>query len=69
MNAVNVVSATSASEIHRWSSGSQIAFGYLIVVHASSGIARIACRTGEFIRTVTENHAFAPDAAAMRSRR
>ena len=42
--------------------------GYLIVVHASSGIAAIAFRTGEFIRTVTENHAFAA-AVAMRSRR
>ena len=43
--------------------------GYLIVVHASSGIARIACRTEELIRTVTENHAFAATAEAIRERR
>ncbi len=63
------ISATSASEIHRWSSGSQIARGYRIVVHDVSGMAVIACRTEEFIRTVTEIHALAVTAAAMRSRR
>ena len=51
----------------RWSSGSQMAFGYWIVVQAFSGMAVIAFRTEGFIRTVTENHAFVAVAAAMRS--
>jgi len=68
-NATNEVSATSASEIHRCSASSKIAFGYSIAVHASSGIAAIALVTAVFIRTVTQNHAFAAIAAAMTSRR
>jgi len=69
VNAVIVVSATCASEIHRCSCWSQIALGYLIVLHAFSGIAPIALLTAGFIRTVTENQALAARAAAMTSRR
>ena len=40
-----------------------------VVVHDVPGMAMIAGRAEEFIRTVTENHALAVTAAAMRSRR
>ena len=63
------VSATCASETHRSCSASQIAFGYLIVVHDVSGMAAIALVTAGFIRTVTENHALAATVAATTSRR
>jgi hypothetical protein len=38
-NAVNGTSATSAREIHVPLASSKIAFGYLIVVHASSPVS------------------------------
>jgi len=69
VNAVIVVSATWASEIHRCSCSSHSALGYLIVVHVSSRIAAIALVTAGFIRTVTENQALLAMAAAMTSRR
>jgi len=64
---VKSISATNASETHRCSSSSQIARGYRIGVQASSSMAVIACRTVEFIRAVTENHALARSAAAIMS--
>ncbi len=62
VNAVNGVSATSASEISRCSSSSQIAFGYWIGVHAESVMVEIARTTAGVIRVVTET--FAPPRAA-----
>ena len=38
------------------SSASQTAFGYLIGVHAPSGMRAIAAVTAAFIRAVMENH-------------
>ena len=64
---MNGISATNASETHRCSSWSQIARGYRIGVQESSSMAVIACRTVEFIRAVTENHALAAAAAAIMS--
>jgi hypothetical protein len=71
VNTVTVVWATSASETQcpppgAWSSASQIAWGYWIAVHASSGIAAIAARIFLFIRTVTENQTLARCAAATK---
>ncbi|SCD56276.1 hypothetical protein GA0115237_1030120 [Streptomyces sp. ScaeMP-6W] len=45
VNAVHSTSATSASEIQRSSSLSQIALGYLIGVQAVSGMAAMSSRT------------------------
>lgn len=52
-NAVKGTSATSAREIHVPVASSRIAFGYLIVVHASSPIEAIAALTGLVARRVT----------------
>ncbi|MGV8908979.1 MAG: hypothetical protein ACOH1Y_08335 [Propionicimonas sp.] len=60
-------SATSASEMNRCSSWSQIAFGYRIGVHADCGNPEIAVVTVVFILIVTENLAPPRRAAAMTS--
>ncbi len=67
VNAVKGTSATSASEMNRCSSSSQIAFGYRIGVHADSGMPEIAVVTAVFILMVIENLAPARRAAAMTS--
>jgi hypothetical protein len=67
VNAVKATSATSASEIQRASSSSQIAFGYRIGVHAASPIEAMAALTVGVVRAVTENRAPARRAAAATS--
>lgn len=57
VNAVNPISATSASEMSRCSSSSQMAFGYRIGVHASWLMAAMAFLTAGVMRAVTENRA------------
>ena len=57
MNAVYSISATSACESHCWSASFQIAFGYLIGVHAPSSMREIAAATAASIRAATLNRA------------
>src|SRR5690625_3882511 len=52
------ISATSASEIQRCSSSSQIASEYLIATHFRSGIREMAATTPASIRAVMEKWAF-----------
>ena len=58
MNATKGISATSASEIQRCSSSSQIALGYLIATQAASSMLVIAVVTVLVILAVTPNHVF-----------
>jgi hypothetical protein len=67
VNAVNVISATSAWLIQRCSASSQTAFGYLIGVQLSGSMLLIAAVTAGFIRAVIENRAPARRAAASAS--
>jgi len=64
VNAVNPISATSASEIQRFSSSSHTAWRYRIGVHAAWSIPAIAVITAGVWRTVTENRAPARRAVA-----
>ena len=61
---MNGISATSAREIHRPDGSSNTAFGYLIVVHASSAIVLIAALMCLVCRTVMDTSALARRAAA-----
>src|SRR5699024_12079880 len=66
-HAAKSISANSAAEIQVPESSSQIAWGYLMAVHAVSGIRRIASLTGLVILTVTDISAPARRAAAVTS--
>jgi hypothetical protein len=65
VNAVYSASAISASEAQQPSWSSQIAWGYLMAVHASPGMAAIAAFTAGSRRAVTEKYAPARMAAPM----
>ena len=61
MNAVKGTSATSALDTQVPVASSKIAFGYLIVVHASSSMEAIAVLTAGSRRTVTDTCGAAGD--------
>lgn len=64
-NAVNGISATSATDIHRCVCSSKIAWVYSIGIQASSGMALIAVLITEFSPVVIETSAPPRTAAPM----